>query len=142
LGGPRKEDRMTALTHSTQTDSLLRFALRADAVLTGIMGVIGLPLAGWLAEVAGTTIGFEKAMAAFFVAYGVVVFALSTFQSVKVPGMVVIIGNVLFTIGAIALVVAGPFALTTLGVVFTLASGVYTLAFAELQYQGWRRVKA
>lgn len=132
---------MTVLNHSTRTDSLLRLAMRADAVLTGVIGIVGLPLAGWMAEVSGTTVGFEKAMSAFFVAYGVVVFSLSTLQSVKAPGMVVIVGNVLFTIGAIALVVAGPYALTTLGVVFTLASGVYTLAFAELQYQGWRRVK-
>ena len=133
---------MTALNQSTQTDSLLRLAMRADALLTGVMGVIGLPLAGWLAHTSGTTVAFEKAMSAFFIAYGVVVFGLSTLRSVKVPGMVVIIGNVLFTIGAIALVVAGPFALTTLGVMFTLASGVYTLVFAELQYQGWRRIKA
>jgi hypothetical protein len=26
-------------------------------------------------------------------------------------------------------------------VVLTLASGVYTAVFAELQYQGWRRAK-
>jgi hypothetical protein len=133
---------MTALTHSTQTDSLLRLALRADAVLTGITGVIGLPLAGWLAEVAGTTIGFEKAMAAFYVAYGVVVFALSTLPSVKVPGLAVIAANVVYTAGAVALVLAGIFPLTTLGVVLILASGVYTLAFAELQYVGWRRAFA
>lgn len=133
---------MTALQHSTRTDSLLRLAMRADAVLTGVMGVVGLPLAGWLAQTSGTTESFETAMSAFFIAYGVVVFGLSMLASVKAPGMVVIIGNVLYTVGAIALVVAGPFALTTLGVVFILASGVYTLVFAELQYQGWRRIKA
>lgn len=133
---------MTALTHSTRTDSLLRLAMRADAVLTGVMGLIGVPLAGWLAHVAGTTVGFERAMSAFFIAYGVVVFALSTLGSVKVPGVVVIVGNVLFTVGAVALVVAGTYPLTTLGVVLTLASGVYTLAFAELQYVGWRRAFA
>lgn len=133
---------MTALTHSTQTDSFLRLALRADAVLTGITGVVGLPLAGWLAEVAGTTIGFEKALAAFYVAYGVAVFALSMLQSVKVPGLVVIAANVVYTAGAVALVLAGVFPLTTLGVVLILASGVYTLAFAELQYVGWRRAFA
>ena len=132
---------MTALTHSTRTDSLLRAAMRADAIITGVMGLAGAPLAGWVAHLSGTTVGFEQAMAAFFIAYGVVVYALSRRGSVKTPGMVVIIGNVLFTVGAIALVVAGPFPLTTLGVVFTLASGVYTLAFAELQYQGWRRIK-
>jgi len=133
---------MTAIHHSTRSDSLLRAALRADAVATGLVGVVGLPLAGWVARISGTTAGFEQAMAVFFIAYGVVVYTVSRLQSVKTPGMAVIIGNVLFTVGAVALVVAGPFALTTLGVVLTLGSGVYTLAFAELQYQGWRRAKA
>lgn len=133
---------MTALTHSTGTDSLLRLAMRADAVITGVMGVAGLPLAGWLAETSGTTIGFEKAMSAFFIAYGIAVFALSTMRSVNVPGMAVIIGNVAFTVGSVALVLAHVFPLTTLGVVFTLGSGIYTLAFAELQYVGWRRARA
>ncbi len=133
---------MTALNQSTRTDSLLRLAMRADAALTGLMGVVALPLAGWIAEVSGTTVGFERAMAAFFIAYGVVVFALSTMRSVLTPGLVVIIGNVAFTIGAVALVLADVFPLTTLGVVLTLGSGVYTLVFAELQYVGWRRAKA
>lgn len=132
---------MTISTHPTRTDSLLRLAMRADAVLTGIMGAACLPAAGWIADVSGTTVGFERAMCAFFIAYGVAVFALSTLQSVKTPGMVVIIGNFAFTLGAVALVLWGPFALTTIGVVATLGSGVYTLAFAELQYQGWRRIK-
>jgi hypothetical protein len=72
----------------------------------------------------------------------VVVFALATLPSVKVAGMAVIIANVAYTAGAVALVLAGVFPLTTLGVVLTLASGVYTLAFAELQYVGWRRANA
>ena len=133
---------MTISTHPTRTDSLLRLAMRADAVLTGVSGLVGLPLVDWLARVSGTTPAFEKEMALFFIAYGVVVFGLSLLSSVKAPGMAVIIANVVYTIGAVALVLWGPFALTTLGVVLTLASGVYTLAFAELQYQGWRRVKA
>ena len=133
---------MTALTHSPRTDSLLRLAMRADAVLTGLIGVVGVPLAGWLAHAAGTTVAFERAMAAFYIAYGVVVLALSTLESVKVPGMAVIIANVAYTAGAVALVLAGVFPLTTLGVVLILASGIYTLAFAELQYVGWRRANA
>lgn len=133
---------MTISTQPTRTDSLLRLALRADAIITGVTGIVGFPLAGWLAKVSGTSVAFEKEMALFFMAYGVVVFALSMLQSVKAPGMAVIIANVAYTIGAVALVLAGPFELTTLGVVLTLASGVYTLAFAELQYQGWRRIQS
>lgn len=133
---------MTISTQTTRTDSLLRLAMRADAVITGVMGVVALPLASWLAETSGTTVGFEKLMAVFFMAYGIAVFGLSLLSDVKAPGMAVIIANVVYTVGAVALVVWGPFALTTLGVVLTLASGVYTLVFAELQYQGWRRIKA
>ncbi|HYZ69309.1 MAG TPA: hypothetical protein VE666_16170 [Mycobacterium sp.] len=136
---------MTAITSrrlSESTDSLLRFAMRADAVITGLAGIAGVPLAGWLADTSGTTVAFEYGMSAFFVAYGVVVFGLAALPSVKRAGMAVVIGNLLYTVGAIVLVLADVFPLTTTGVVLTLASGVYTLVFAELQYQGWRRIKA
>lgn len=34
------------------------------------------------------------------------------------------------------------FALTTAGIVFVIATGIYTLAAAELQYVGVRRIRA
>ena len=46
------------------TDSLLRFALRADATASGLMGIAGIPLAGWLADVSGTPIAFEYTVSA------------------------------------------------------------------------------
>jgi hypothetical protein len=135
---------MSAITidRTGTRDGLLRMAMRADAVITGLAGVAGIPLAGWLAETSGTTTTFEYAMAAFFIAYGVVVFGLAALPLVRRPGMAVIIANLLYTVAAVGLVVADAFPLTTTGVVLTLGSGVYTAIFAELQYQGWRRVKA
>jgi hypothetical protein len=127
------------LTEST--DSLLRFTMRADALLTGIAGIAGIPLAGWLAEMSGTTTTFEYSMSAFFIAYGLVVFGLAALPSVKRAGMAVVIGNLVYTVASVVLVLADVFPLTTTGVVLTLAMGVYTLVFAELQYQGWRRIK-
>jgi hypothetical protein len=56
--------------------------------------------------------------------------------------MGVVIANLLFTVAAVALVLAHEFPLTATGVTLMLASGVYTLVFAELQYQGWRRARA
>jgi hypothetical protein len=56
--------------------------------------------------------------------------------------MAVIIANLLYTVAAVVLVLVDVFPLTATGVVLTLASGVYTLVFAELQYQGWRRINA
>jgi hypothetical protein len=132
----------TTIERSGTRDGLLRLAMRADAVLTGLAGAAGLPLAGWLAETSGTTVGFEYGMGAFFVAYGVVVFGLAALPSVRRAGMAVIVANLLYTVAAVVLVVADVFPLTATGVVLTLASGLYTLVFAELQYQGWRRAKA
>ncbi|BBY82302.1 hypothetical protein H7I53_13595 [Mycolicibacterium pulveris] len=122
------------------TDSLLRFAMRADGILTGLAGIAALPLARRLADISGTTTAFEYAMGAFFIAYGVLVLGLAALPSVRAAGMAVIIANVVYTVAAVVFVLAGVFPLTTIGVVLTLATGAYTLVFAELQYQGWRRI--
>jgi CHASE2 domain-containing sensor protein len=118
---------MTAITtprFKESTDSLLRFAMRADAILSGITGIASIPLAGWLAEISGTT----KAFAAK--------------PSVRRAGLMVAIGNVLFTVACVVFVLADVFPLTTTGVALILGTGVYTAAIGELQYQGWRRAKA
>ena len=128
------------LTEST--DSLLRFAMRLDATLSGLVGLAGIPLAGWLAEISGTTKTFEYAISAFFIVFSLGVFALAALPSVKLSGITVAVGNVVYAVASVVLVVSGVFELTTAGVVLTLATGVYTLVMAELQYQGWRRIKA
>ena len=106
---------MSAITidRTGTRDGFLRLALRADATCSGLMGIAGIPLAGWLADTSGTTKAFEYSVSAFFIAFAVGVFVL-----------------------------ADVFPLTATGVVATLAVGVYTLVMAELQYQGWRRAKA
>lgn len=136
---------MTAITTpklANSTDSFLRFVLRADATASGLMGIAGIPLAGWLAEVSGTPIAFEYSVSAFFIAFAIGVFALAAMPSVKTPGIVIAAGNLLYTVATVVFVLADVFSLTATGVVLTLATGVYTLVMAELQYQGWRRAKA
>ncbi len=136
---------MTAITTPRlkgSTDSFLRLALRADATCSGLMGIAGIPLAGWIAEISGTPIAFEYTVSAFFIAFAVGVFVLAARPSVRQAGIVVAVGNVVYAVAAVVLVLAGVFPLTTTGVVLTLATGVYTLVMAELQYQGVRRIKA
>ena len=136
---------MTAITTprlKESSDSLLRFAMRADGILSGLAGIAAIPLAGWLAETSGTTNAFEYSMGAFFIVYGVAVLGLAARPSVRRAGIAVIIANLLYTVAAVVFVLTDFMPLTTTGVVLTLASGVYTLVFAELQYQGWRRAKA
>ncbi|BBZ43200.1 hypothetical protein [Mycobacterium parmense] len=135
---------MSAITtdRTSTGDALLRLTMRADAVISGLAGIVGVPLAGWLARKSGTTEAFEYGLAGFLIAYGTVVLGLAALPSVRRTGLGVVVANLLFTVAAVVLVLEHVFPLTTFGVAGTLASGVYTLVFAELQYQGWRRARA
>jgi hypothetical protein len=136
---------MTAITTPKlrqSNDSFLRFALRADATCSGLMGIAGIPLAGWVAEISGTPVAFEYTVGAFFIAFAVGVFALAARPSVKRAGIVIAAGNLVYTVASVVFVLTDVFPLTGTGVFLTLAVGVYTLIMAELQYQGVRRIKA
>lgn len=134
---------MTAITASATTtrDSFLRFALRIDAVGSGLVGVAGLAFASQIAELSGTTTSFEYTVGILFVAYSAALLVLSRRPSVRQLGQVCAIGNLVFTAAAVIAVLAGVFPLTTAGVVGFLGSGVFTLVMADLQYLGLRRLK-
>ena len=132
----------TTIDRTTGRDGLPRLAMRADTPTSGLAGLAGIPLVGWLAEVSGTTTAFEYGMSAFLIGYGVLVFGLAALPSMRRAGMAVIIGNLLYTAAAVVLVLANVFPLTSAGVVLNLAAGVDTVVFAELQYQGCRRARA
>lgn len=123
-----------------RTDAPLRLAMRADAVLTGLAGIASVPLAGTLAELSGTTTTIERSLAAFFVGYGVAVLGLAALPSVRQAGLAVIAANVVYTVASVAVVVSDVWTMTATGNALTLATGVYTAAFAVWQYRGWRRL--
>ncbi|MGZ5378528.1 MAG: hypothetical protein ACXWD8_11055, partial [Mycobacterium sp.] len=78
---------MTTRRLTDSTDSFLRFAMRADAILSGVMGIAAILLAGWLAETSGTTKAFEYSMGASFIVLGVAVLWLAARPSVRGVGM-------------------------------------------------------
>jgi hypothetical protein len=120
------------------TDSLLRFAMRADATLTGLFGLAAAFVADPLSSLTGLTSGQEYAMAAFFVLYGLVVFILAAAPDLRRAGIGVVAANIIYTVAAIVAAELVP--MTVTGVAATLASGVYTAFFAWLQYLGVRRL--
>lgn len=132
----------TTIDRTGTRDGLLRLTMRADAAISGLVGLAGVPLAGRLAELSGTTKAFEYGMGVFLVAYGAVVFGLAARPSVRRAGMGVIVANLLYTAAAVVFVLADVFPLTSAGVALNLAAGAGTLVLAELQYQGWRRARA
>src|SRR5690625_2541208 len=135
---------MTAVTTrvlSDSTDSLLRFALRADAVLTGVVGIAGVVADRPMAALTGRSAAQEYAVAAFCVLYGAAVYFLSALPDLRRAGTGVIAANVACTVGAVAVVEAGVLPLTGIGVAAVLASAVYTAFFALAQYRGLRRLR-
>lgn len=121
------------------TDSLLRFAVRADATLTGLFGLVIAFLADPLSSLTGLASFENYAMGAFFVIYGLVVFSLGALPDVRGVGIGVIVANIFFTLSSI--VAAEALSLTVTGAALTLASGAYAAAFAALQYLGVRRLE-
>ncbi len=133
---------MTAVsTPRTSSDSLLRLAMRADAVLSGVVGVSLIAAAGWFSELTGLPTAVAYGAGAAFVVYAIVVFLAAGLEQVRAAGIATMVANLLFTVAAVVVVLARPVDLTTAGVVAVLAGGVYTLVFADLQYLGLRRMR-
>lgn len=122
------------------TDSLLRFALRADATLTGLCGLAVAFVADPLSSLTGLASGQEYALGAFFVLYGLAVFSLAALPNLRRVGVAVIAANIVYTLGAVVAAVAVP--MTGIGVAAMLATGVFTAVFAWLQYWGLGRLTA
>ncbi|MCV7289301.1 hypothetical protein H7J87_28635 [Mycolicibacterium wolinskyi] len=133
---------MTAITarSATGTDSLLRLAMRVDAVFVGISGIALLAAAGWFSELTGLPKSVEYGVGIFSVVYGVVVFALAAIEHVRPAGIGTVIANALCTV--IAIVAVLTMSLTAAGVVLVIGTGIYTAVMAEWQYVGVRRIKA
>jgi hypothetical protein len=122
------------------TDSLLRFAMRADATLTGLCGLAVAFFADPISSMTGLTSGQEYALGAFFVLYGLVVFTLAAVPNLRGAGIGVVAANLVYTVAAVVAAELVP--MTATGVAATLATGAYTAAFAGLQYLGVRRLAA
>jgi hypothetical protein len=122
------------------TDSLLRFALRADATLCGAVGLLVAMAADPLSRLSGLSATSEWIGGAALVIYGLALYAAAGLGDIRRVGVGVLAGNVAFAILVTVVLVAGWLPLTELGVAATVAFTVATLAFAYAQYLGVRRL--
>jgi hypothetical protein len=122
------------------TDSLLRFALRADATLCAGVGLFVAMAADPLSRLSGLSPTSEWIAGAALVIYGVALYTAAGLSDVRRVGMGVLAGNVAFAILVTVVLVAGWLPLTELGVVSTIAFTVATVGFAYAQYLGVRRL--
>lgn len=125
---------------SDSTDSLLRFALRADATLCAALGLLVAMTADPLARLSGLSPTAEWISGAALVGYGALLYVLAAVADVRRVGIGVAVGNVAFAAAVAVVLTAGWLPLTAAGVVMTVTFTAVTLAFAYLQYLGVRRL--
>ncbi|MGE2715086.1 hypothetical protein ACQI4L_13585 [Mycolicibacterium litorale] len=125
---------------SDSTDSLLRFALRADATLCAALGLLVAMTADSLSQLTGVSATFGWIGGAALVGYGALLYVLAAVSDVRRVGVGVVVGNVGFASVVVAVIVGGWLPLTAAGVVMAVSFTVATLALAYLQYLGVRRL--
>jgi uncharacterized protein YjeT (DUF2065 family) len=118
----------------------LRRALLADAVFSGIAAVVLTLDAGALAPLLDLPEALLRETGLFLIAYTALVGWLGTRQTTpKVLAVIVIAGNIAWTVGSIALLFSDAVTPNLLGEIFVAAQAIATGVFAELQYVGLRR---
>ncbi|MDV3124204.1 hypothetical protein M1247_04710 [Mycobacterium sp. 21AC1] len=121
-------------------DSLLRFALRADATLCAAVGLLVAMTADSLARISGLSATSGWIVGAGLAGYGVLLYVLAAVPDIRRVGISVVVGNVLFTVAAVTTVIAGWLPLTGLGADLVLSFVAATVGLAWLQYRGVRRL--
>ena len=139
---------MTAVTplpirpFDDSTDSLLRFAMRLDATLSGLVGLFIAAAADPISSLTGLSSIAEYGVGAFLVLGGLAVYALAGVPDLRRAGHGLIAGNVVLAVATLVVVVVGALPLTATGVAGTLATGGYFALMGYLQYLGVRRLPA
>ncbi|MBI5128059.1 MAG: hypothetical protein HZA66_01335 [Rhodopseudomonas palustris] len=119
---------------------LLRRALQADALVSGAMALLLALGAGALAPVLALPqpLLFETGL--FLIAYVAFVGWLGSRAAVSKPlVLLVIVGNVLWTLGSVALLISGAVTPNALGIGFVVIQAIAVGVFAELQFVGLGR---
>lgn len=132
LGLPAGEDR----------GGLLRLSLKLDAVATGAVGVLALAAGPLLDDLLGAPLTLLWPVGLFLVAYAAAIWVAGSRPSISRPAVWAAIAiNLLWVVASVAVVAAGPFALTGPGSAFIFAQAAVVALFADLQFLGLRRAR-
>lgn len=127
---------------SLASNTLLRAALRLDAIASGAMGVILLAGAPWLRGLLGMPQPLLLAVGAVCLCWGLFVGAVSRRER-PTEGVVwaIIVLNAVWVIESAALLLLGWVQPTQLGTAFVIVQALAVAALAELQFVGLTRAR-
>jgi hypothetical protein len=127
-------------TTTRSRDGLLRFAMRLDAGLVGLVGIPFVALAGHLDSLTGVPYAWDLGLGVFFLAYGAVFWPLAGRANVRPGGVAIVVANALFTVLFWGLALMGRWPLTPWGYALLIGGGLYTAVIGAVQYGGLRRL--
>lgn len=123
------------MSTTSATRPAYRVWFRVDGIVTGLNAVAYLALHQLLPGVLGSTAALYLAVGIILavVTVGLLVVAWSVSRPRVLPELLATI-NVIWAAGSFLIAIVNPFALTALGIVWTIAQGVIVLAFAIVQF--------
>ncbi len=126
----------------TNQPNALRRALLLDAAASGGMGILLLVAAGALERVFGLPVNLVRAVGVFLVPFAALLLWVATRRH-ALPGItrLIVVGNVLWVVASVLLLVSGLVKPTLLGEIFVLGQAAAVMLFAYLEYRGLRFVQ-
>ncbi|MBV8918774.1 hypothetical protein [Bradyrhizobium sp.] len=125
------------------SSTLLRRALLADAVFSGVSALAMTLDAGVLAPLLQLPEALLRETGLFLIAYTALVGWLATRPAIpKALVVLVVAGNAAWTLASFVLLLSGAVSPNVLGEIVVVAQALATGIFAELQYMGLRRSSA
>ena len=123
-----------------QSSPLLKWALGADAMVSGAVAVLQIAAAGLLAEWLGLPRMLLLGTGVFLVGYMALLLMLARQPRVPVALIALVIaGNLLWAVGALGLLTASTLAPSALGTGFVLLHVATVLFFGTLEWAGLQR---
>ncbi len=120
----------------------LRLPLGLDALATGAVGLLALLGSPVLDRFLGTPATLTAPVGLFLLGYGAVLGQVGTREHVNRRAVASAVAlNLAWVVAGVAIIVAGPFALTALGSAVILAQAVAVALFAEWQFPALHRAR-
>lgn len=132
----------TIAASPAESRSLLRTALRLDAVVTGANGAAYLVAAGPLGDLLGLSPALLRGLGAFLVVFAALVWLTSSRSEIPRKAVVaIVVANLVWAVDSVVAAAAGWGSPSTEGTVWIVLQAVTVAAFADLQILGLRRAR-
>ena len=126
--------------HDRTPSSFVRRALLADALVSGVTGVLLTLGSGIAAPVLGLAPNLLLGVGLFCAGYGGALAWLARTPALSTTAVgSVVAGNLLWVAASLTFMLVGPSTITALGVTFVGAQAAVVAVLAELQWTGLRR---